>query len=342
MFPGAMTPFRVEVRRGALVESVHRVSAAVVDPDGRLLAHAGDPDLQTYWRSAAKPFQALPLLLDGAAARFALTDTDLALTCASHSSEAMHLAGVDALLGRAGLDEDHLACGPHPPLSPEVAREALRAGVRLTPRWSNCSGKHAGLLALARHHGWPLDGYERAGHPVQERVLEVVARFTGLDRGSIVLSVDGCATVCHGLPLRAMALAYARFGTDPGPACRRLWAAATGHPLLVAGTDRFDTQVMAAWPGQLFAKVGAEGIYCVALPACRAGIALKVEDGADRAAPVAALAAIRAVLDRLDGPADGRRALGALASFIDPPLRNTRGQQVGSLHAAGDLRFSAP
>lgn len=335
-----MDPLRIEVTRGSLVESVHRVSAAVVDPAGRLLASSGDPDRVTLWRSAAKPFQALPLLLDGAADRFGLTGADLALICSSHSSEAIHLDAVSALLARLGLDEGQLACAPHPPLSAEVAAEVTRQGIRMTPRWSNCSGKHTGLLALARHHGWPLQGYEVAGHPVQERILTEVARFTGVPLEEIALTVDGCATVCYGLPVRAMALAYARFGASDEPACRRLWEGITSHPLLVAGTGRFDSEVMAAWPGGVFAKVGAEGVYSVAIPALAVGIAIKVEDGAERAAPMAALAAIRAVLARLDGPADGRRAMASLHPYLERPITNTRGQQVGLIRPAGELQFS--
>jgi L-asparaginase II len=217
-----------------------------------------------------------------------------------------------------------------------------RAGTRLTPRWSNCSGKHTGLLALARHHGWPVEGYQRAGHPVQERVLREVERFSGVPREEIVLSVDGCTTVCFGLPIRGMALAYARFGTSSDPACARLWGAITSHPLLIAGTGRFDTELMQAWPGEVFAKVGAEGIYSAAVPSRGWGITIKVEDGGWRAAPLALLAVVRGLLEREGERGGGEVAaiLGRLAGYVEPPILNTRDEPVGVTRVAGELRFS--
>lgn len=331
-----MSSLRIELVRGSLVESVHRISAAVVDADGRLLAATGDPDAVTPWRSAAKPFQALPLLLDGAADRFGFSDADLALACASHSSEPMHVDGVSAMLDRIGVPESALACGPHPPLDPEVAAGVVREGTALTERWSNCSGKHAGLLALARHHGWPLAGYERLGHPVQDRIVREVTRFTGVSADDLVYSTDGCTTVCFGVPIRAMALAYARFGASDEAACRRLRAALTGHPDLVAGTRRFDSILMAAWPGRVIAKVGAEGVYSAAIPDRGWGVALKVQDGAWRAAPMALLALLTAVLDRAGDRSFPRDRL---ASWATSPILSTRGERIGEQRPAGELRF---
>ena len=331
------TPLRIEATRGGLIESAHPVSVAVVDRRGALVAHAGDAELVTFWRSAAKPFQAMPMVADGAADGFGLGSEELALTCASHSSESIHVALAYRILEKIGCTEGDLACGPHPPLSPAVAEQVLRSGTTLTPAWSNCSGKHAGMLALARHHGWPTAGYERAGHPVQQRLLAEVARWSGVPEATIACAVDGCATVCYGLPLGAMALAYARFGTSTEEAPTRAWAAMTGHPRLVAGSGRLCTELMTAAPGRLVAKVGAEGIYSAALREPGLGIAIKVEDGDGRSAQVALLEVLRQ-LDRrlkLGLPLDG------LAPFAAPPILNTRGQQTGSLHATGRLRFTA-
>ena len=206
-----MSGFRVESTRGDLVESVHRVSAAVVDETGRLIAAAGDPALVTFWRSAAKPFQTIPLLADGAATAFGLGSEELALACASHSSERVHLDVASRFLAKIGATEDELACGPHPPLGAAVAEMVVRTGHAMTPRWSNCSGKHAAMLALARHRGWAVRGYERAGHPVQERMIAEVARWTDVPPGEMRFGVDGCTALCFGLPLTGMALGYARF-----------------------------------------------------------------------------------------------------------------------------------
>ena len=332
-----MSGFRVESTRGDLVESVHQVSVAVADASGRLIASSGDPALVTYWRSAAKPFQAMPLVADGAAAAFGLGDEELALACASHSSERMHLEIADRFLGKIGCEEHELACGPHPPLGAAVADMVARTGMTLTPRWSNCSGKHAGMLALARHRGWPTEGYERAGHPVQERMVEEVERWTEVPRAAMSFGIDGCTAVCFALPLGAMAASYARFAKSPEPAARRLRAAMVEHPRVIAGTGRFCTQLGLAWPGGVIAKVGAEGVYSAALLESGLGIALKVEDGDMRAAPPALLAVLRQLLGRADGGQDDPFA--SLAGRAELPTRNTRGVVTGMLRAAGQLRF---
>ncbi|MFZ5471317.1 MAG: asparaginase, partial [Myxococcota bacterium] len=277
--------FRIEAIRSEQVESVHRVSVAVVDESGRRVASAGQSDLCTFWRSAAKPFQALPMVQDGAAARFGFASRELALACASHSSEPMHREVCRGMLERLGLSESALACGPHPPLSPVVAAQLAKEGASPTSMWSNCSGKHAGMLALALHRGWPVAGYERQGHPLQERVLAEVSRWTGVPPKDIGLGVDGCTAVCFALPLAAMATAYARFGVSDEPAAAKLREAMWTHPELVAGTGRLCTDLMTAARGRVLAKVGAEGIYCAALPERRLGVALKVEDGDGRCSP---------------------------------------------------------
>jgi L-asparaginase II len=332
---------RVETTRGELVESVHRVAVAVVDSGGVLRAASGAPETVTWWRSAAKPFQALPLVQDGAADHFAFSAEELALACASHSSEPRHLSIVSHLMARLELSDVELACGVHPPLSPAVAQAVARGSAVLTPRWSNCSGKHAGMLALAKHHRWPLSGYNSAGHPVQQRILEEVARWTGVAPGEIALAVDGCTAVCFGLPLRAMALAYARLGASDDPAARRIVTAMLAHPFLLAGTARLCTDLMSAWPGRIIAKVGAEGVYSAALPALGLGLALKVEDGEIRAAGVALLEVLRQLLAQVAPeqrvPFEGPE----LARHGRQPLRNTRGTVTGELRAAGALRFFA-
>ena len=332
-----MSGFRVESTRGDLVESVHQVSAAVTDASGRLIASAGRPELVTFWRSAAKPFQAMPLVEDGAADAFGLGAEELALACASHSSERIHLDVVERFLRRIGCEERELACGPHPPLGVAVAEMVARTGMTLTPRWSNCSGKHAGMLALARHRGWQTEGYEKAGHPVQERMLDEVERWTGVPRAHIGLGVDGCTAVCFALPLRGMATSYARFATSDEPAAARIRLAMMEHPHLIAGAGRFCTQLGLVWPGGVIAKVGAEGVYSAALPGTGHGIALKVEDGDMRAAPAALLAVLRQLLGRMD-PAGAER-LAPLVPRAELPTRNTRGAVTGVLRAAGELRF---
>ena len=331
-----MNQLVVESTRGDAVESVHAVSLAVTDVDGRLLADAGNPELVTYWRSAAKPFQAMPLVEDGAADRFGLGDEELALACASHSSEPMHLDVIARFLARIGQPESALACGPHQPIGASVAEMVARNGLTLTPSWSNCSGNHAGMLGLAVHHGWPVEGYARRGHPAQERIAVGLADWTGVDAEDMLYAVDGCTAVCFGLPLRAMAMAYARFGASSATAPARLRNAMMAHPLLVAGTGRFCTELMAALPGQIVAKAGAEGVYSAALPGQGIGLTLKVHDGDGRAAPVALYGVLRTLLPVLGVDAAG---LTPLANRGEVPTRNTRGDITGVLKCSGSPRF---
>lgn len=319
---------RVERRRGGIVESFHDVHVAVVDAAGRLEARAGDPDLTTFWRSAAKPFQALPIVQDGAADAFDLSPADLALACASHSSEPAQVEAVRRLLAKIGCTEADLLCGPHTPLSEAVAQDYRARGVTLTAVHSNCSGKHAGMLALARHHGWPTAGYVAADHPVQRRCRDEVARWSGVPAAQLGTGVDGCGVLCFALPLRRMAQAYARLGSGeegggPDGAAGRIVHAMLAHPELIAGAGRPCTEVMRAFPGQVIAKVGAEGVYSALLVQRQVGVALKVADGHTQAAVLA----LHAVL--------GELGLGAGAA--PRAIRNSRGLEVGDMRVNGGL-----
>jgi len=327
----------IELARGALVESRHRVHAAVVDADGRLRASIGEPELITFFRSAAKPLQALPLVEAGGMERLGITPEELALCCGSHSGSALHVRTAESLLRKVGVDGEALACGPHPPFDEAARRELAEAGLEPGRLHNNCSGKHAGLMALARVHGWETTGYQRLEHPVQGRVLAEVARWVGVPYEAIALGTDGCGVVCFGLPIRNMALAYARLAS----AARRGEAAPSQvvqammeHPMMVAGEGRICTELMRHCEGRVFAKAGAEGIYCVGVPGAEIGIALKVEDGASRAvAP-----AILAILRQLDLISEDD--LGALHALAYPEVRNSCGEVVGQMRPR--LRLSTP
>lgn len=333
--------FRVEATRGILVESVHRISLAVVDERGTLRASAGNPDLMTFWRSAAKPFQVLPVVADGAADRAGFTSAELALACASHSSEPVHVRTARGMLEKLGLDEAALACGPHPPLSQQVAEQVLRDHVTMTPAWCNCSGKHASMLALAQAHGWPLAGYESLGHPVQDRILAEMGRWTQLPLHAFGLGVDGCTAVSVALPLRAMALAYARLGVSEEPAAVRLREAIAAHPVMIAGEGRLCSDLLAATGGKIFAKLGADGIYSAMIPAARLGLTLKVEDGDTRALGPALLGVLDWLATRVDLGVDPRTLPGTVRRHAALPAINTRGVETGSLRAAGSPHFFA-
>lgn len=326
---------RVEAMRGAVPESRHRVHVAVVDAAGVLRAASGDPELVTFFRSAAKPFQALPLVDDGAVDRFGITAAELALCCGSHDGTAAHLATAAGLLQRVSAGEECLACGPHPPYSAGAARELQESGLEPVRLHNNCSGKHAGMIALARARGWAVEGYHLPAHPVQARILTEVVRWSGVPPEALGRGVDGCRVPTYALPLRHMALAYARLAAaarqgERGPAA--VVAAMAAHPEMVGGEGRLCTELARAARGRLFPKVGAEGVYCVGLPGAELGIAVKVEDGATRALGPAVVCLLRE-LDLIS-----EDDFGMLHAFAFPRLENTRGEPVGELRATIRLR----
>lgn len=318
----------VEVRRGSTIESRHHVHLAVVDADGNIRARSGDPELVAFARSAIKPLQALPLIEDGVSDHFKFSDTELAVCCASHNAESCHIDAARSILKKIGADEETLACGPHIPLGKNAAEILARSGREPTRIHNNCSGKHAGMLALARFFGWPLLGYQHHEHPVQQRMLAEVSRWTKIERDDIPLAVDGCGITTFALPVSAMAFAFAELAAgarrnDRAPAC--IVRAMTEHPEYVAGTERMCTDLMRVAEGRIFVKVGAEGVYCAGVPGAELGIALKIEDGATRAAEPALLG----VLGMLGLLLDDEMA--QLARYAEPDVRNTRGEIVGSI-----------
>jgi L-asparaginase II len=330
-----MTELSVESVRGETRDTTHRVVAAVCRADGSLIARSGDPEHVVIMRSAAKPFQAHPLAADGVIERYAVSPAELALACASHNSERRQVEIVGGWLRRIGCQESDLACGPHPALARDFTVPPPGGGnpeelAGPSPLASNCSGKHTGMLALARHHGWDTDGYQVSGHPVQQRVKRSLAAYAELPEHEIAEGVDGCGVVTFSLPLSRMARAFARFVDDDSRAAQAVVQAMTRHPEFVAGQWRLDTELMQAYPGRLLVKVGAEGVYGAALIDRGIGIALKVVDGHSRAA----MAALMAVLDQLGldptPPASLRR-------FAELDVLNTRQERVGVMRPTGAL-----
>lgn len=290
-------PITVAVRRGGTVESRHRVHAVAVQ-DGNVVAEAGDGGLLTFMRSAAKPIQALPLTR----AHPELDEQELAIACASHLALPEQLAAVRSLLAKASAGEDELECGP--------------AGDPPARINHNCSGKHAGMLALCRAHGWDSRGYRMADHPCQRAMLTELARAADLAEDEFETAVDGCGVVTFALPLERMALAFARLERLDGG--DRVAAAMRAHPGLIRGPGGVDTTLMRAREGWI-AKGGAEGLMCAAGPS-GLGLALKIEDGGAR--PVGP--ALAAFLDRLGYPVE---------KFERLPLENSRGAAVGEIRA---------
>ena len=321
-------PLDVVVTRGAIVESHHRVHAAIVDASGRMIGAAREATTVAHWRSCAKPFQVMPLLESGGFDRLGWGDDQLALACASHGGEPEHVAIAEGMLASIGMEQGDLACGPHEPLAQRGQKLLRESGARPNRLHNNCSGKHAAMLGHAHASGWPAYGYERREHPVQRDCLREVARWTGLDASCIGQAVDGCGVVVFALPLESMARGYARLAdaarrSNEIPS--RIVHAMQTRPFLIGGSDRFDTALIEATEGRCIAKIGAEGVHSVAIIDEGIGIAVKVEDGNQRAQ----FPAVIGVLQHMG--ALPKELPPRLADFLQRSLRNTRGEVVGEV-----------
>ncbi|MGB3390920.1 MAG: asparaginase [Pseudaminobacter sp.] len=327
----------VEVLRGDVVESIHRGRVAVVDADGGVVLAIGDIELPVFPRSAVKAIQALPLVETGAADAYSFGDRELALACASHSGEAAHVELAAAMLARAGLNVDALECGAHWPSQQDATVKLARSGGLPTALHNNCSGKHSGFLCACRHSGIDHRGYVRTGHECQKMVCEALEGVTGARHGDDNRGTDGCSIPTYAVPLKSIAHGFARMATGIGlaperaRAARRLMEACMAAPFYVAGSGRADTKLMESAPGRIFVKIGAEGVFCAALPELGLGIALKCDDGAGRAAEVM----VAAVLARL--LVNDAALAGRLTGFANPILRNWNGIEVGRLRPSAAL-----
>ncbi|MFD2236396.1 asparaginase [Aureimonas populi] len=329
-------PFVIEITRGARVESRHRGAVAVVDAAGRPVFSRGDLEAAIFPRSAVKIFQAIPLVESGAADAYGFGERELSLACASHSGEDGHVALAGDMLARAGLEEGALECGCHWPFDLPVALDLARRGGAPRPLGNNCSGKHAGFLCTAVHLGEATAGYVEAGHAVQKRVkgvIEALAR-TRLDADSC--GTDGCSIATYAAPLAAFARGFASLASGEGveparaEAGRRLMAACMAEPWDMSGTGRACAALMQAAPGRVFAKTGAEGVFCGTVPELGLGFALKVEDGATRASEAGVAATLAAILRDHD-PALSER----YDALSRKTMRNWEGRETGEIRPTG-------
>lgn len=344
-----MARLLVEVTRGPRVESRHRGSIAVVSPSGELIASVGDADEFIYFRSSAKPFQLAPFVASGRfdAYDFPAPTESMAIMAASHAGEDRHVRTVQAVLRAGGLTREVLACGTAAPSDVETAQRLVRDGEPPSAIRHNCSGKHAGMALHAKAAGWPVETYWQPDHPIQLLALETVATLTDVPVADVVTATDGCGVVTFGLPLRALAMAFARLADPSGVADPKLRAALErirdammAHPEMIGGGRERDTAFMRAAPGRLVSKGGAEGVQAVALLAGTrgagsgaAGLALKIEDGdrARRGRDAATVEALRQ-LGALDPD-----ALERLTDYASPPIRDPRGAASGEVRPAFEL-----
>lgn len=323
----------VEVWRGDIVECIHRGDIAVTNSAGTLLAYAGDPQKVTYFRSAAKPLQALNVFISGAYGTYRLTSAEVAVICSSHYAEPFHLQAVGSILAKAGLNEQHVLGGTVTSLNPQYALELARKQTALTPLFSDCSGKHAGMLATCVLNKYSLDDYLLADHPVQQEILHSIAEMCNIAPAEIAIGIDGCSAPVHALPLANMAVGFARLANS-SLAPKRYCAAAeiifnamNERPEMVAGTGGFCTELIRKTKGRLVGKIGAEGVYCIGIRDRDIGVAIKIESGNMAMLPPVAVAVLEQLelltteeLDRLTPfrRVDNRNDLHKVVGHITP------------------------
>lgn len=339
----------VEVRRGAMAESLHRGFIAVVDAEGEILVRLGNIETRTWYRSAAKPFQTIPMVASGAAEYYKLTDQELAVITGSHSGENIHLEAVRSILRKIGLDSSDLLCGVHPPFDSAAAKQLQAADCQPQVLHNNCSGKHAGMLAFAKFIGEPTANYIDPQHSIQCQIRIVLARFADVPVNEIAIAVDGCSAPVFGVSIEAMARSYAQLvgvrQTDIEPelpalvaAAERVVQAMTEFPEMVGGSyGRLDTDLMRASGGQIVSKVGAEGVQLLGVRPCPQyskglGIAIKIEDGDTRRARDPVVIETLRQLGVLD-----QNQLAQLAPYSHSTVFNHRGLEVGEVRTCFNL-----
>ena len=327
-------PIIAEVTRGPRVESIHRGAVAVVDADGKTVFALGDVEAPVFPRSSLKLLQALPLVESGAADAFGFGDGELALACASHSSEPVHVETASAMLAKVGLSEADLQCGPHwPQHDPEEIVALAVAGQKPGRLHNNCSGKHSGFLSTCVHQNLPTADYLDLGSAIQKQVRADLEQLAGVALGADMCGHDGCSAPAYALPLAPLAHAFAKLATGTGvadsraAAAKRLMRACMGEPYMTAGKGRLCTDLMKACEGRIYAKTGAEGVYVAVVPEAGIAVALKCDDGAKRAAEVGLIAALMRALGDAHPLAD------KIAPFARRPVRDWNGNEVGEVRA---------
>ena len=315
------------VLRGGEIESVHHVEAVVVGKDGDVILQTENPELMTFMRSAVKPFQAYPLVHSGAADHFGVSEKELAICCASHNSENIHVKTVNGILTRTGLSESNLQCGSHKPIDEETADSLLRQNVNLNQLHNNCSGKHTGMLLACRHLEYPLDNYIDQDHPLQKDIIRYISAW--INRNDIYTGIDGCSVPTFFLSLTELATLFQKLAEKKDSSLARIFNAMTSEPYMVAGQNRFDTVLMEYGTGTIVAKVGAEGLRGVGfkLNGENHGLALKVTDGAKRASASVALEIMRRL--QVLNPLGDKKFM----PYYRPVIRNHRGVEVGHIEA---------
>lgn len=330
----------VQVHRGPLIESLHRGHIVVVDQFARTLASFGDPNTFIFVRSCAKPLQAISVIESGAISTFKFGAELVSLMCSSHNGEFSHVVAAATMLQKLGLSKNSLSCPAQQPLYRPEADRLSALGIPVTQLHHNCSGKHAGMLALALQLGATTECYTSSEHPVQRAMVDTVLEMTGMHSNELVLGIDGCGVPVFGMPLAQLAYAFATLGkperlsSSLSDACNQVIAAIRQHPHYLAGTDRFDTTLIRVTNGRIIGKMGAEGVFAITVPDYGLGIAIKIEDGSERAL----YPAVTETLAQIGLLSEDE--LLQLDSFRKPPIVSGQGEIVGRMEAVCKLRFT--
>ncbi|MBM9514942.1 asparaginase [Desulfogranum marinum] len=333
-----MSEALLEITRGDVIECIHRGDIAVVNSCGELLHSCGDPYKLTYFRSAAKPIQALHVFTSGAADRFNISDKEIAVICSSHYAEEFHRQTIRSILAKIGLTEENILGGTVTSLNSDYALQLAREGVPLSPIFSDCSGKHSGMLAACVHKGYNLTSYLSPEHPCQQHILTILADVCDVPSEDIKIGIDGCSAPVHALPIRNMALGFARLANQQclpstlAPYAGKIFSAMNSYPEMVSGTGGFCTELIKHTQGLLIGKIGAEGVYCVGIKGMDVGIAVKVENGSmDVLPPI-----VMDILDKL-GCLD-EEMKGKLAAFTHKSNVNDINTVVGEYRSVLQLK----
>jgi len=335
-----MSEILIKETREPLVENIHRGDIVVVNGEGEIIAQLGEPDKLTYMRSAAKPFQACAVLESGAIDFFGINERELAVMCGSHYAEDFHVLAVLNILYKIGLDERYLQCGESYSLSPKVTMDYVKKGIEKKSVFHSCSGKHAGMLALVVQEGYDGRTYLDINHPVQQKILDIIAYFTEMDKDKIIIGIDGCGAPVHGMPLVNMAKAYMKLANPShvdekyAALIKKIAMTMTGYPEMVAGTGAFDTELMKATKGRLVAKVGSDGVYCVGAMRKDIGIAIKIEDGNVKVLPPVVFETLKQ-LDLISND-----ELEELKHFYTIDIKNSKGEKIGEIKPDFKLIFN--
>ena len=320
-----MSEILVKVTRGNQIESIHRGHIVVANAEGEIIYHLGDPDFKICMRSCAKPIQALPVITTGAADRFSLTPAELAAMSGSLNGQDFQVNAIKSILSKIGLDERSLQCGVHRPSHRPTAKKLQEEGKKPSPLHNNCAGKHSAMLTLCIHHGWPLNNYTSKEHPVQQLILKTVSSMTDVPVEEIGIGIDGCGVPVFFLPLKNLARSYARLTSTSDQATQQLMDAILSHPEMIAGDERICTDIMRLLGKKVFAKTGAEGGYAMSLMEKGWGIAIKIEDGNNRAMNPVVIDSLKQLKIVTEKEVD------KLKTYHHPAIKNHRKEIVGSI-----------